>query len=88
MTVMIQIGEGRTIEPVEGHEPDVIVGYIETHPRADTGEPCRGWLNIDPLAEGSRWNVEQAEPLTLSPSVLCRACGNHGFIRNGRWVSA
>ncbi len=31
------------------------------------------------------WELVSLEPLTLSPSLLCRACGHHGFIRNGRW---
>ena len=34
------------------------------------------------------WKVEQWEPLTLSPSLLCETCGDHGFIRDGRWVQA
>lgn len=33
------------------------------------------------------WQVESWDPLTLSPSILCD-CGNHGFIRNGRWEVA
>lgn len=35
-----------------------------------------------------RWTVESWDPLTISPSVLCRRCGDHGFIRNGKWVPA
>lgn len=31
-----------------------------------------------------KWQVENIDPLTLSPSLLC-PCGQHGFIRNGRW---
>lgn len=31
-----------------------------------------------------KWQLENLEPLTLSPSLLCQ-CGVHGFIRNGRW---
>lgn len=27
------------------------------------------------------------DPLTISPSLLCR-CGDHGFIRDGKWVAA
>jgi hypothetical protein len=34
------------------------------------------------------WTVEQAQPLTLSPSILCRVCNLHGFIRDGKWVPA
>lgn len=33
------------------------------------------------------WQVESWEPLTLSPSILCH-CGDHGFIRGGKWVKA
>jgi hypothetical protein len=32
------------------------------------------------------WQVTQVEPLTVSPSIDCRACGTHGFITNGAWV--
>jgi hypothetical protein len=34
------------------------------------------------------WTVESWSPLTLSPSILCRLCGDHGFIRAGKWVPA
>ena len=36
---------------------------------------------------GARWQVQSTEPLTLSPSIPCH-CGDHGFIRDGRWVAA
>jgi len=35
-----------------------------------------------------RWTVEQQEPLTVTPSILCGECGVHGFIREGQWVPA
>lgn len=35
-----------------------------------------------------KWNVESWDPLTLSPSLLQPGCGDHGFIRGGRWVRA
>jgi len=28
------------------------------------------------------------DPLHIEPSILCRACGDHGFIRDGRWQPA
>lgn len=34
------------------------------------------------------WVIECAEPLTVSPSILCIRCRTHGFIRDGRWVPA
>lgn len=35
-----------------------------------------------------RWDVIQWEPLTLSPSIHRLECGCHGFIREGKWISA
>jgi hypothetical protein len=64
-------------------------GLWECH--ADpNGQPCSGnvfFRGVLPTAEPS-WIVEKREPLTLSPSIQCRACGHHGFIREGRWVPA
>ena len=38
----------------------------------------------------SRWTLHGAtdEHLTISPSVLCHECGDHGFIRDGKWIRA
>lgn len=59
------------------------------------GEPCSGmmYLDVPELLEGWKgkvqtWTVQQWNPPTLSPSVLCTFCGNHGFIRDGKWVPA
>jgi hypothetical protein len=32
------------------------------------------------------WQVQQVEPLTVTPSILCGRCQTHGFITNGAWV--
>jgi hypothetical protein len=34
------------------------------------------------------WQLHSLEPLDVSPSLLCRTCGHHGFIRQGAWVPA
>jgi hypothetical protein len=35
------------------------------------------------------WQVQSLEPLTISPSVQAlHECGDHGFIREGKWVPA
>lgn len=34
------------------------------------------------------WQIVCREPLELSPSLLCRLCGTHGFVRGGKWVPA
>ena len=64
---------------------------IVTHKLPDGGE-CSGAITFDtPLTRehmtGPYWTVGSWEPLTLSPSLLCH-CGDHGFIRDGKWVPA
>ncbi len=39
-----------------------------------------------PLGGPGGWTLEQQEPLTISPSILCHACGTHGFFREGKWM--
>lgn len=75
-----------------------IVGHpVGPHPIVATAQSsgyCEGAITFDgpvqrQVSEPNRpmWTVESWEPLTLSPSLLC-ACGDHGFIRDGRWVPA
>lgn len=33
-----------------------------------------------------KWQLISLDPLHIEPSVLCRTCGLHGFIRDGKWV--
>lgn len=38
------------------------------------------------LPDDGRWTVTGPdEAATLGPSVVCEACGLHGYWRNGRW---
>ncbi len=74
-------------------------GAIVAHFAPD-GTPCEGFVTFDTPEvralmqtwvvppKPPLWTVEQWEPLTLSPSLLCSACGDHGFVRAGRWVRA
>jgi len=64
-------------------------GLIVSH-RAPDGRECGGSVtfgNAPASLHGPRWQVEQWEPLTISPSIRCD-CGWHGFIRDGRWIPA
>jgi hypothetical protein len=74
-------------------------GAFINHPRMDGTGDCAGAVDFDVPQEykdrwgkwGNRhayWTVESLEPLTISPSVLCVTCGDHGFIREGRWIPA
>jgi hypothetical protein len=90
MSEYLPIGHGVSVQPRRVHESDVIVGIGYRHPDGKGGE-CEGWVPFlgrysDFPDKG--WTVESESPLTLSPSLLCRACGHHGFIREGKWVPA
>lgn len=77
-------------EPADG---DVVVGFNEWHRKPD-GEWCAGggdFSNVEPPdreAVPDRWTLVSLEPLHFEPSILCRECGSHGYIRDGAWVSA
>lgn len=66
------------------------------------GKPCQGFVHFDTpdvqrvFAGANMWTVMSWEPLTLTPSILCKSCyppgappcGDHGFIENGKWRRA
>lgn len=72
------------------------VGIYEWHRCAANETPglygdglTPGWIQFDlDDAPPPAWGVESWEPLTLNGSLLCRACGRHGWIREDRWVTA
>ncbi|MFD6294520.1 hypothetical protein ACFWFU_06915 [Streptomyces sp. NPDC060235] len=84
----------RELNPQVAGVPDVdrYAAVIE-HP-APSGGTCAGGVTFDSdvarFVEPHKqmWTVDSWEPLTLSPSVLCLRCGDHGFVRDGRWVVA
>ncbi len=91
----INIGGGHEIEFVS-YKNDARAAINDYHIKPD-GEPCSGFISFRNGAwakefEGNpdhqSWEVQSWEPLTITPSLLCRVCGDHGFITNGRWVKA
>jgi hypothetical protein len=70
------------------------IGIDHYHPNRQRGGWCAGCAMFDLPAVRERyqpsttWHVESFEPLTLSPSLLCRTCGRHGYIRGGAWDPA
>lgn len=84
----------RDLNPQYDHLPDVERwGATIEHPHAQRpGERHKGGVTFhgevqDAISPYAKWDVLSWEPLTLSPSILCE-CGDHGFIREGRWVPA
>ncbi len=90
----IDIGGGHEISYYTRGDDDARhVGLIDSHVKSD-GSPCSGGSVLFDVAENddfpdaAKWQVISEEPLTLSPSLLCRICGSHGWIRDGVWVAA
>jgi hypothetical protein len=99
----IDLGRGHTLRffswspdraQYEGIPDEPTAGAIIDHPHGVYGHlQCSGAVTFDTPTmrqvrpESSLWQVESWEPLTISPSVQC-SCGDHGFIRNGRWEPA
>lgn len=84
----------RKLNPQYKDIPDCdIVGANIRHLKSD-GSECNGFVHFDIetvkqlFSQYERWTVESWNPLTLSPSILCEICGDHGFIKNGKWVKA
>lgn len=73
------------------------VGGNVMHPPVEGKCSGNGWVafagrawarKFSGTGDFQSWQVESEEPLTLSPSILCRGCGDHGHIRDGKWVKA
>lgn len=90
----LDLGDDHTLK-YANYEGQDRVGANIAHKRPD-GADCVGWIafagrawanSFSPGAIAT-WAVESDDPLTLSPSILCRGCGDHGYVRNGKWVRA
>ena len=54
--------------------------------RCDRGD--RGVILCSPLLQlhNGGHRIVTADPLTVSPSILCGDCGTHGFVTDGVWM--
>jgi len=79
----IDIGHNVTIEfrEIEG----ICMGIAYTH-QTPNGEVHESYIPVG--SDPKDWTLIQRTPLTVSPSLLCRECGHHGWIRDGRWIPA
>lgn len=95
MSNELDLGDGHRIV-FAVYEEERAGGNVK-HPPVEGKCSGDGWVSFEGRAwarsfsgnpDFQAWKVESDDPLTLSPSILCRACGDHGFIRNGKWVRA
>lgn len=75
------IGHGVSIQRryIDGE----LMGVAYRHPCAEG--VAESWVHVDGPGP---WSLVSADPLHIEPSLLCRVCGHHGFIRDGLWVPA
>ncbi|HEV8653091.1 MAG TPA: hypothetical protein VG276_27795 [Actinomycetes bacterium] len=66
---------------------DAVVGYLWWHDC--TTEP-KGWSWLGQWGDRrSGHQIVDTDPVHIEPSILCpQGCGDHGFVREGRWVPA
>jgi hypothetical protein len=88
----IDLGDGHRMVFSE-YQGEKRVGANVLHPPVEGKCSGDGWISFEGRSWArafygniATWKVESDDPLTLSPSILCRACGDHGFVRGGKWV--
>ncbi len=64
------------------------VGALVWHPHH--GRIVAGGVHWVDVGAGPVWDAQHVgEPnITISPSIHCMDCGDHGFVREGKWVPA
>lgn len=90
----VQWAPDRELNPQYAGMPDVLRYGATIYHNNPAGQPCAGFVTfastmqrkIEPDRPNT-WDVQSWDPLTISPSVLC-SCGDHGWIREGRWTAA
>lgn len=80
------LGHWLTLSSGYNKPDDEAVGGVIYHREPD-GTLCVGGIHFAPHGHPV-WTVESWNPLTCSPSFACHCGTCHGFIREGRWVSA
>lgn len=60
-------------------------GALLPHRKPD-GDWCVG--GFDWRGPGPNWTLVSMDPLHVEPSIHCLSCGEHGFIRDGKWIPA
>lgn len=90
----LDLGDGHSLTWTE-YEGERVGGIIRHDKPENPHGYCEGsfWLRGNKFCEKNKpgyaqWDMTGTiECPTLSPSFLCH-CGDHGFIREGKWVRA
>lgn len=81
----LELGYGHTFE-VTLDSKDLLMGWLHTHPDArNSSVLCQSFCAVRPLNGCPVHQVTCNDPLTLTPSLMCRTCGAHGNVTAGKW---
>lgn len=95
----LALGDGHWLNWVTPYPDGPRIGAIIFH-RAPPGSSgalgdgmcsCTVWFDRDRAPSGRPiWQVQGAidDRVTMTPSVACGSCPDHGFITGGRWARA
>lgn len=68
--------------------PDgALEGIVEVHTNAH-GDECVGAVPFNMLRKPNFMYTGEWPNISVTPSILCKRCMNHGYIRDGKWVPA
>jgi hypothetical protein len=98
MAERLDLGCGYELEEYR-NDAGELRGYMVTGPasphctRGAGADRCGGLVPTKPFGSRAVWNIDQEQPLTLTPSIQCECSaagthGQHGWVQNGRWVNA
>ncbi len=94
LTELVDLGDNHYISWLSDSDGNKI-GFLEWHDcKRDDQFLTAGTVMFDiPEAQAyqsgqARWQLYSLDPIHVEPSIACRSCSNHGFIRNGKWVNA
>jgi len=82
----------RTLNPHLEDRPDIDILGLRVDHKTSGGEDCTLLIYLNVLGvehfetdPKKLWEIKELDPLTLSPSLVCKECGDHGFIIDGKW---
>lgn len=81
----LALGHGHFFETVLDKD-ESLLGWLHTHPDARNPDVlCQSICVVREFNGAPVHQILCADPLTLTPSLLCRICGAHGEVINGKW---
>jgi hypothetical protein len=78
---VIDLGSRHFLLPTDG-------AWLWWHDCPAVAHPAWGWFGQRSDGRASGHVITATEPMTVQGSLVCLECGDHGFIREGRWERA